>query len=34
MENYITVSDLIQTGIFLVSFASLLYMIFHNDKKE
>ena len=34
MEQYITVSDLIQTGIFLVGFTSLLYMIFHNDKKK
>ncbi len=34
MEHYITLAELTQIGIFLVSFVSLLYAIFHNNEKR
>ncbi len=34
MEHYITLADLTQIGIFLVGLISLLYAIFHNDKRK
>ncbi len=33
-EQYITLAELTQIGIFLVSLVSLLYAIFHNDKRK
>ena len=34
MEHYITLAELTQIGIFLVSLVSLLYAIFHNNEKR
>ena len=34
MDNYVTLSELIQMGIFLVTFAAFLYTVFHNDHKK
>ncbi len=34
MDIYVTWSDLIQVGIFLVTYTTLLYAIFHNDQKK
>lgn len=34
MAHYITLSELVEIGMFLVSLVSLLYVIFHNDEKR
>ncbi len=34
MEQYVTWSDLIQVGIFLVTYATFLYAVFHNNHKK
>lgn len=34
MEQYITLAELTQIGIFLVGLVSLLYAIFNNDKRK
>ncbi len=32
--DYVTWSDLIQVGTFLVAYSTFLYMLFHNHKKK
>jgi hypothetical protein len=34
MDTYVTLSELIQIGLFLVSYTTLLYAVFHNNHKK